>query len=241
MKKRRTEEEHGNTERWLISYADFITLLFTFFAALYALSSMDAAKMEKFSGSLQQSFKIIEEPIVIGDGTSRLVVRDMRKILGGVQGVSVKSEPRGVVVTFSDTVLFSSGAAVVKQEATAMLGELSKLISTLQGHITIEGHTDNVPVLGGKFASNWELSAERAASILHFFISQGVDPEKFSIAGYAEYKPVAPNDNEENRAKNRRVELVINLPQKMSMKEAGDGKDGKAKSNAPQPQGTTSP
>jgi chemotaxis protein MotB len=218
VKRRRIDDDHESTDRWLISYADFITLLFTFFAALYALSSMDTAKMEKFSGSLQQSFKVMEEPIPIGDGANKLVVRDVKKITKDVPGVSVKSEPRGVVVTFSDAVLFASGAAVVKQEATAMLGEFSKLLSTLQGHITIEGHTDNVPVTGGKFASNWELSSDRAASILHFFISQGLDPEKFSIAGYAEFKPMAPNDSEENRAKNRRVELVISLPKKVSMK-----------------------
>ncbi|HLA28743.1 MAG TPA: flagellar motor protein MotB [Syntrophales bacterium] len=216
MRKRKVDDDHESTDRWLVSYADFITLLFTFFVALYALSSMDTAKMEKFSGSLNQSFKVIDEPIALYDGKNREIVKDVRKILKDVPGVSVKSEPRGIVVTFSDTVLFTSGSAAVKQEASGMLDELSKFIVTLPGRIAIEGHTDNVPMKGGKFTSNWELSTGRAASILHLFISKGLDPDKFSIAGYAEFRPVAPNDTEENRTKNRRVELVISLPKNVS-------------------------
>ena len=210
MRKRKKEEEHENIERWLISYADFITLMFTFFAALYALSSMDTAKMEKFSGSLKQSFKIIEQPIPLYDEKSKSIMEDVKKVIKNTNGISVKSEPRGVVVTFSDSVLFASGAAEVKQEAIGVLENFSKLLMSTPGHITIEGHTDNVPLSGGKYSSNWELSTARAAGIVHFFISKGLDPNKFSIAGYAEYRPVASNDTEEGRSKNRRVEVVIN-------------------------------
>ncbi|HEX8948993.1 MAG TPA: flagellar motor protein MotB [Dissulfurispiraceae bacterium] len=210
MRKRHKEEEHENIERWLISYADFITLMFTFFAALYALSSMDTAKMEKFSGSLKQSFKIIEQPIPLYDEKSKSIMEEVKKVIKNANGISVKSEPRGVVVTFSDSVLFASGAAEVKQEAVGVLESFSKLLMSTPGHITIEGHTDNVPLSGGKYSSNWELSTARAAGIVHFFISKGLDPNKFSIAGYAEYRPVASNDTEEGRGKNRRVEVVIN-------------------------------
>jgi chemotaxis protein MotB len=114
-----------------------------------------------------------------------------------------------VVVTFSDAVLFASGSADIKQEAFGMLEKLSKSLSNAPGRITIEGHTDNIPTSGGKYASNWELSTSRAASVLHFFITKGVDPNRFSIAGYGEYRPLTGNDTEDGRAKNRRVELVI--------------------------------
>ena len=209
MRRRKKEEEHENVERWLISYADFITLMFTFFAALYALSSMDKAKVEKFSGSLREAFKVIEEPIPLYEEKTKALMEDLRNNIKDVAGVSVKTDPRGVVVTFSDAVLFASGAAEIKQEAFGVLEKLSKSLNTAPGRIVIEGHTDNVPISAGKYTSNWELSTARAASVLNVFIKNGLDPNRFSIAGYGEYRPLTGNDTEDGRAKNRRVELVI--------------------------------
>lgn len=208
-RRRKKEEEQEDIHRWLISYADFITLMFTFFAALYALSSMDMQKIEKFSGSLRHAFKIIDEPIPLYDNRNKAIVEDIKKLITNVSGVSVKTDPRGVVVTFSDAILFSSGSAEIKKEAFDVLEKLSKTLNTVPGRIIIEGHTDNVPISGGKYSSNWELSTARAASVLHFFITKGVDPNRFAIAGYGEYRPVASNETEDGRAKNRRVELVI--------------------------------
>ncbi len=208
-KRRKTHYERPSHERWLISYADFITLMFTFFAALYALSSMDKAKVESFSGSLKQAFKVMEEPIPLYEERTRTLVQDISKNIKGIEGITVKTDPRGVVVTFSDAVLFASGSADIKPEAFGVLEKLSKSINTAPGRIVIEGHTDNVPISGGKYASNWELSTARAASILHFLITKGVDPNRFSIAGYGEYRPLTSNETEDGRAKNRRVELII--------------------------------
>lgn len=208
-RRQKKEEEQEDIHRWLISYADFITLMFTFFAALYALSSMDMQKIEKFSGSLRQAFKVIDEPIPLYEDRNKAVIEDIKKLITDVSGVSVRNDPRGVVVTFSDAVLFASGSAEIKQEAFDVLGKLSKTLNTVPGRIIIEGHTDNVPISGGKYSSNWELSTARAASVLHFFITKGVDPNRFAIAGYGEYRPVASNETEDGRAKNRRVELVI--------------------------------
>jgi chemotaxis protein MotB len=208
-KRRKLHYERPSHERWLISYADFITLMFTFFAALYALSSVDKAKVESFSGSLRQAFKVMEEPIPLLEEKTKALLQDISKNIQGVEGVSVKTDPRGVVVTFSDAVLFASGSAEVKKEAFDVLERLSKTLNTVPGRIIIEGHTDNVPLSGGKYTSNWELSTARAASVLHFFITKGVDPNRFAIAGYGEYRPMANNETEDGRAKNRRVELVI--------------------------------
>jgi chemotaxis protein MotB len=210
MRRRQSgEEEHENLERWLVSYADFMTLMFTFFVALYALSSVDKTKMEQFSGSLNQSFKIIEKPIPLIDTKKSVLMEDIKKVTSDIAGVSVRNEPRGVVVTFSDAVLFGSGSADVKPEIHAVLEKISKLLLTAPGKVTIEGHTDNVPISSPKYASNWELSTARAASMLHFFIDKGLDPTKFAIAGYAEFRPLESNATEEGRQKNRRVEIVI--------------------------------
>lgn len=212
-KRHKSYHERPSHERWLISYADFITLMFTFFAALYALSSVDKAKVESFSGSLKQAFKVMEEPIPLYEEKTRALVQDISKNIQGIEGITVKTDPRGVVVTFSDAVLFASGSAEIKQDVLGVLEKLSKILNETPGRIMIEGHTDNVPISGGKYASNWELSTARAASILHFLITKGVDPNRFSIAGYAEYRPLASNETEDGRAKNRRVELIIGASQ----------------------------
>ncbi|MFO0752750.1 MAG: flagellar motor protein MotB [Thermodesulfovibrionales bacterium] len=208
-RRRRGEEEHENHERWLISYADFITLLFTFFAALYALSTVDKAKVEQFSGSLRESFRIIDAPIPLGESTNRSLAGSLDRAIRGTPGVSVRAEFRGVVVTFSDAVLFPPGSAEIRPDAFGVIEQVAKVMETVPGRITIEGHTDSTLVTGGKYLSNWELSTARAAGILHFLVERGMDPNKFSVAGYAEYRPVAGNDTEEGRARNRRVELVI--------------------------------
>jgi len=207
--RRRNEDEPEKSDRWLISYADFITLMFTFFAALYALSSVDKAKMEQFSGSLNQAFKVIEKPIPLIDNPKTMLMEDVRKATGSLQGITVKNELRGVVVTFSDSLLFASGSAELRPEIYATLEKLSKLLSAVPGRVDIEGHTDNVPISNSKYSSNWALSCARAASMLHFFIEKGIDPAKFSIAGYAEFRPLESNASEEGRRKNRRVEIVI--------------------------------
>jgi len=209
MRRRRGGGERPSHDRWLISYADFITLLFTFFAALYALSSADQAKMEKFSGSLKQVFKVIDEPIQIYEERTTALIEDIRRNIKDVPGASVKSEPRGVVVTFSDAMLFSSGSAEIKQEAFGVLEKLAGSLNSVPGRIIIEGHTDNVPLAKGKYPSNWELSTARAGSVLGFFINKNMGPDRFSIAGYAEFRPLAVNDTEEGKAKNRRVEILI--------------------------------
>lgn len=203
------EDEHENHERWLISYADFITLLFTFFAALYALSSVDVKKMEEFSGSLNETFKVIDKPIAAVDTKQSLLMENIKKVTADIKGVAVKHEPRGVVVTFSDAVLFASGSADLKPEINKVLTDISKLLATTPGKFSVEGHTDNVPISSSKYASNWELSSARAASMVHFFIDKGLDPSNFSVAGYAEFRPLESNATEEGRAKNRRVEIVI--------------------------------
>lgn len=202
--------EEDNTHRWLISYSDFLTLMFTFFVALFSLSTMDLWKAEKFTGSLRQAFKVIDEPISFEDDRNRAVIEDLRKILYDISGINVKSDSRGVVVNLPSSLLFDSGSARIKPEAEEALLRISQALREIPGKILIEGHTDNVPIIHGSiYRSNWELSAARASSVLHFFINQGLSPDRFSIAGYGEYRPIADNDTPEGRAKNRRVELII--------------------------------
>lgn len=208
-RKRNNNNEEENIHRWLISYSDFLTLLFTFFVALYALSTVDITKAEKMTTSLRKVFKVIDEPISFEEDRNKAIIEDLRKLLNDVSGISIKSDARGVVITLPDSLLFDSGSASLKPESTDALTRIAEKLKEIPGKIAIEGHTDNVPISSSIYKSNWELSAARASSVLHFLLQRGLNPDRFIIAGYGEYRPVAPNDTEEGRAKNRRVELII--------------------------------
>ncbi len=124
----------------------------------------------------------------------------------------VEMTDRGLVVTFVAEVLFDSGKAKLREDA---LGKLDKVADVLQTTVRdlsvgVEGHTDNVPIKYSGWKSNWELSAHRALSVLHYLIEeQGLNPDRLSATGYGEYRSVASNDTAEGRQKNRRVEIII--------------------------------
>jgi chemotaxis protein MotB len=206
----RKNPEDENIHRWLISYSDFLTLLFTFFLALYSLSTMDLFKAEKFTGSLRKVFKVIDEPISFEEDRNKAVIEDLKQLLHDISGVNIKSDSRGIVITLPDAFLFDSGSANLKPESYEALSRISEKLKEIPGKVLIEGHTDNVPLVSTSiYKSNWELSAARASSVLHFMLQKGLSPDRFTIAGYGEYRPVASNDTPEGRAKNRRVELII--------------------------------
>lgn len=106
-------------------------------------------------------------------------------------------------------ILFASGAALVDERALPILSRLAAILQPFPNALRIEGHTDNVPIHTGAFASNWELSAARAASVVHLFMEQGVDPHRMSVEGFGEYRPSADNSSIEGRNRNRRVVLVV--------------------------------
>ncbi|RMG58895.1 MAG: hypothetical protein D6713_06665 [Deltaproteobacteria bacterium] len=208
-RKKREEDERENTERWAISYADFITLMFTFFAALYSLSSVDHGKLEKFSSSLNRAFQVIESPIPVPVDPEEQIIQSVRKFTDSVEELSLRTDSRGVVITLPGESLFAPGKAEIKASGYPLLDRIVSALNEVPGEVTIEGHTDNLPVKGGKFRDNWALSTARASAVLRYFIEKGLDPYRFSVAGYGEYRPIASNDTPLGRAKNRRVEVVI--------------------------------
>ena len=123
--------------------------------------------------------------------------------------VSLEATKRGVEVTLQEIVLFDSGKADLKQESYNTLRGLLGIIQEIKNPIAIEGHTDNVPINTARFPSNWELSAARALSVLHFFETNNIPPTQLQIAGFGEYHPIQPNDSPEHRQSNRRVTIAI--------------------------------
>lgn len=254
MARRKKHEEHENHERWLVSYADFITLLFAFFVVMYAISSVNEGKYRVLSETLNAVFSDpvrSKNPIQMGE-ISRGVgeespspgapleptfqielpdvphrpppasAEDIKTIndlsqqfsttlsdLIASEDVTIKQGEDWLELEIKSRVLFESGEARLERAAVPILGEIADILQSSANPIQVEGFTDNNPISTPRFPSNWELSAARAASVVHLLDRYGIEPNRMSAIGYGEYKPVADNDTEAGRQKNRRVVLVI--------------------------------
>ena len=281
-RRRRQHEEHENLERWLVSYADFITLLFAFFVVMYAVSSINEGKYRVLSQTLNAVFAETprsEDPIQIGEAP-----RDMLALPDGPlaerqstadtadqqtppgenvpaaegdaashsgasaqtpaaqdvaeqaasgstgdgstqraadeitismqeyidQGLVQVNQRKGrVEIEMQDRMLFGSGDARLSPDALRALREIAQTLKRLPSHVQVEGHTDNVPIATAAFPSNWELSAARAASVVHFLARSGIEPWRMAAVGLGEHRPIAENTDEQGRAANRRVTIVL--------------------------------
>jgi len=251
------EEEHGNHERWVISYADFITLLFATFVALYACSIVDQTKMEAFSASVhsalnaswsekvlfkplstnpvysnnpsaaapQRTFIVAEERCIETaedkeeqEKKARVIKEELEDLEENEElAGQMKVEQRGkdVVVSLLSAGLFSSARAELQDEGVGLIAELAKSLEEYEDiQLRVEGHTDNRPLLpGAKYRDNWELSSARATTVVHELVtSHGFEPEKLVVAGLGEFHPVESNETQEGRARNRRIDIVIQQP-----------------------------
>jgi chemotaxis protein MotB len=232
--RKKKHAEHVNHERWLVSYADFITLLFAFFVVMFAVSQVDTNKVGRFSESVRAASKwqLFEDqataPVsainnTIGNENEKIVseeqkqnARDLAILIKEILQesmangrMSVIDGPDGVIIRLNDTAYFPSGQAGLRADHLKDLEALAKVLLRLPNHVRIEGHTDPRPIATAIFPSNWELSAARAASMLRFLSSAGVPEERLAIVGYADRRPIVSNDTEGGRKKNRRVDIVL--------------------------------
>jgi chemotaxis protein MotB len=261
-RRRKKSGEHENHERWVVSYADFITLLFAFFVVMYSISSVNEGKYRVLSQTLVDAFqepKRSMDPIQIGElsrrdtqaeGVAENALIEMPahgvddKDMGSAQSnmadvspendsdkqrlgyiaaviestlsnyvdqelVEVRHSDNRVMVDMKDKMLFPSGSAHLSRTAVQALRDISRILSSIPNQIQVEGNTDDRPIHTEEFPSNWELSAARAASVVHLMARMGIDPGRMSAIGYGEHRPVADNDSEAGRQKNRRVTLVV--------------------------------
>jgi len=248
--RRQREVEPANHERWLVSYADFITLLFAFFVVMYSISSVNEGKYKVLSDSLEGIFNTKEKtisPIQIGEYTpateeqafgkkkikpilerpepiAKELVKDepdqqLEEIAGEFiksfedlifeQHLTVEQKEDWIEVSLNETVVFTSGGVEPIDAALVVIEKIAKIMVGRDNAILVEGHTDNIPIRGSVFPSNWELSAARAASVVRYLALEGVTPERLGAVGFGEFKPVARNDTIKGRLKNRRVVILI--------------------------------
>ena len=232
-------ETHENHERWLVSYADFITLLFAFFVVMYATSSLNEGKYKILSNSLVSAFKstssqtgtdearipvslIKTEPdgamikiMEKENGETRQAERIERKetmqsmAKDILRALSPLIEDGSVTVEINASVLFSPGEAFLAENSIEALRAVATVIQEHNHEIHVEGHTDNIPIQTVNFPSNWELSTARASSVIRLFIENGVDAARLTAIGYGENRPVDSNETSEGRKRNRRVSIMI--------------------------------
>ena len=245
---RRYSDEVDNHERWLVSYADFMTLLFAFFVVMYALSSVNEGKYRILSNAMVSAFNSAQGSQVASPGTvvlppiavvhkpnvaarapdaekqkqrdkMRNVAKDILAVMAPLieQGkVRVLETSRGVTIEINDSILFSPGQALLQPPLVKALRAIAEVLAPTDFPITIEGHTDNVPIKTPQFPSNWELSAVRATTVLRLFADSGVAADRLTAIGYADTRPVESNLLVEGRARNRRVSILIDsaIPEK---------------------------
>ena len=228
----RRREPPPSPDRWLISYADFITLLFSFFVVLYAVAQSDRAKTSDVSESVKRALggraaatrqapaaappaapkpKSSLEPASLeglAPSYAHLKQQLQQEIADGKMQVSM--DARGIIISLHEGSFFPSGGDTIYPAAFDSMAKVATVIRELPNAVRLEGHTDSVPIHNQRFRSNWDLSAARSIAVLLFFEGRyGIASQRFAIAGYADNLPVAGNDSDEGRSKNRRVDVVI--------------------------------
>ncbi len=205
------EEEHECDEFndwWIFSYGDLMTLLLVFFILLFSFCKTDT---EKFK-SVAESFKPVPpgSPFFL-DGKEAVLETVAQKIETSEisEEVFVTIDPRGVVVSFKDTVLFETGSAELKPGARKILDKFLTYLFGLPNKVVVEGHTDDRKISSRRFPSNWELSSARASAVARFFESEGLKGERILVIGYGQFRPRFRNISDATREKNRRIDVVI--------------------------------
>lgn len=229
MARRRKKKEIKNNSSsgggWMTTFSDLMSLLLTFFILLYSMSSVSAEKFEAAAKSMQSAFgggeSMIEGSTVVDTEKSEETIDpELVKMYNEVVAflemkemtsqASVEYDQDGIYVNIQESILFGSGSAIIADSGKSTLNDLGELIQQFENDVVVEGYTDNVPMNNSLFSSNWELSTGRALSVLRYLSEErSVDPTRLSAKGYGEYHPIVPNDSESNKAKNRRVNIVL--------------------------------
>lgn len=227
----RKEEVEAVGDPMAVMMVSLNLILLIFFVYLNSIGTDDEERIKKALGSLAGQFGMLPSGLQITKGDKLLLPgpsfvtpgevkvdfgKEFRKIIDAglllPEEVNVVRNGREMIINLADKVLFSSGRAELLPRAEEILAHISRNIRKNGKPVTIEGHTDDLPIATVRYPSNWELSAARATSVLRFFVEKSkVNPDLLTAVGYAGYRPLVPNQSREGRARNRRVRIVIDL------------------------------
>lgn len=223
--KRRTQQDDSDSG-WSLTLADMMTLLLCFFVLMLSVTKVDREKYDAMSSVMAKAMGGKQAPAARPQpksGTVRSSVDDQPKNLFELQlelaaligadrdnvELKMRAEPHAVAISLGDRILFDLGKADLKPAARDLLRRLAGPLSGTRHALTIEGHTDNLPIQSAQFPSNWELSSARASAVARFFIEDGFPKERIRVVGLADTRPVASNNTENGRKKNRRVVILV--------------------------------
>lgn len=235
MRRKKITLRPSNRDRWLVSYADFITLLFAFFVVMYSAAQLDKRRAGQLATAIQTAFQQrgslppapsdqggakpngADTPVGSDEDQSALKAQIEQTLATEISsgGAGVSDSPEGLIISLREVGFFDTGSDEIKASSATAFAQLAKILGQSGSDIRIEGHTDNVPIHNARFSSNWDLSTARATAVVRFFIRDGISPARMAASGYAQYHPVATNDTAQGRAMNRRVDLVV--PRKPSL------------------------
>jgi chemotaxis protein MotB len=220
--------ESAGMMRWLLTYADMITLLLALFVILFSISTIDRVKLQRLAHDISGGFNADDALNNPPNGGSTGLKTgsvdrdtDLSRIDAKLQTyiwmhaleseVSTRVDRRGLVITLlADQSLYASGSADLPPKTRRLLDEINLLFGTTRSHLRVEGNTDSVPIATPLYPTNWELSAARATGVTRYLVEEKhVSPLRVSLAGYGEYRPRADNGSPRARRFNRRVDIVI--------------------------------
>jgi chemotaxis protein MotB len=238
-REKRRGKDGANQEAagWLLTYADMITLVLTFFILLYTMSTLDVIKFSQVVASVKGSLGVIDGGRTLDtenqndlgeldtetwqllkelededEEAIRHAVTKLEALLEAENiqdAVSIVVDERGINIRFLDYILFDLGVAELKPEARLLLDKIYSILIELSNEIKVEGYTCDLPIRTDQFPSNWELSTRRATTVVRYLEGKGLAGELLSAVGYGEHRPLVPNTSEVNRRQNRRVDIVI--------------------------------
>ncbi len=232
MQYRQRQHYQNRHNGWLMTYADMLTLLLTFFVLIVSFSSLQKSKFKQAAQSLQEAFGVLpqqesviefENPVLPGrledsrDSDFQYEVQEVEQLIieqGLDREVQVKVQDNGVLFRIDAPFLFASGKAELLPGPERVLGDLYRLFRKFPYQIRIEGHTDTVPIASARYPSNWELSAARAVTVARYFQGLGMPPEQIAATGYGEFHPIGDNTTATGRELNRRVEILLQIERK---------------------------
>lgn len=241
-RQKKPDDVPAGAPAWMTTYGDMVTLLLCFFVMLLSFSTIQEAKFHDAVSSLKGAFGVLKNPDSVIMQEEVVVPRadtnewqemlhelqQVRQVLaeqGLAEEVHLSIEKEGITIQIATPMLFEPAKADLKAEGARVLDRLAKALLALDTEIRVEGHTDNVPISSEQFPSNWELSAARAVAVLKYLIGQGLPPDQLAAVGYGEYQPVAPNDTEQGRHRNRRVDIFVRKTEALARSVQETGSD----------------